>query len=162
MSRKGTKRNLWWVAWMTLALGLVAGSTQAAYAIQLWDRQTVYVPVYSHIYYGDRQGFINLTITLSVRNADPTRPITLVAVSYYDSNGKLVRNYLDQPLELAPLAARHFLVKESDASGGDTPCFLVKWKSAVKVNAPLIEGVMIGTASTQGISFVLPGQVIAE
>ena len=90
MSRKGTKRNLWWVAWMTLALGLVAGSTQAAYAIQLWDPQTVYVPVYSHIYYGDRQGFINLTITLSVRNADPTRPDHAGRGSYYDSNGKLV------------------------------------------------------------------------
>jgi hypothetical protein len=162
MSGNGTTRNLWWAAWMALALGLFAGNTQAASAIQLWDRQTVYVPVYSHIYYGDKQGSINLTTTLSVRNTDPARPITLLAVSYHDSNGKLVRNYLDKPLELGPLAATYFLVKESDASGGDTPCFLVKWKSAAKVNAPLIEGVMIGTASTQGISFVLPGQVIAE
>ena len=40
--------------------------------------------------------------------------------------------------------------------------FLVKWKSPTKVNPPLIEGVMIGTRSGQGISFVSRGQVIDE
>jgi hypothetical protein len=35
-------------------------------------------------------------------------------------------------------------------------------KSEFKVNPPIIEGVMIGTHSGQGISFVSRGQVIKE
>jgi len=48
------------------------------------------------------------------------------------------------------------------ARAGSGANFLVKWKSQTKVNPPLIEGVMIGTRSGQGISFVSRGQVINE
>jgi hypothetical protein len=36
------------------------------------------------------------------------------------------------------------------------------WTSKTNVNPPLIEGVMIGTRSGQGISFVSRGQVIQD
>jgi hypothetical protein len=50
--------------------------------------QTVYVPIYSHIYYYNSQvQVMNLSATLSVRNTDSTHPIILTAVKYYDTDG---------------------------------------------------------------------------
>jgi hypothetical protein len=162
MTRKSYGIRLFWVAWLVLLPGFFPPVSRAASEIELWQGQTIYVPVYSHIYHGDRRGTLNLATTLSIRNTDPTHSITILKVNYHDSSGKLVRSYLENVLELGPLSSSHYLLKESDTSGGDTPCFIVKWTSSRKVNAPIIEGVMIGTASTQGISFVLTGQPISE
>ena len=124
--------------------------------------QTVYVPVYSHIYSGLKGRPFSLAATLSIRNTDPKHPITLVAVMFYDSDGKLLKEYLDKPGELKAMASTRYILTEADTGGGSGANFLVKWKSQVKVNPPLIEGVMIGTRSGQGISFVSRGQVINE
>jgi hypothetical protein len=148
---------------MLLALlALFASVAHSSLSVVLSDGQIIYVPVYSHIYYGDRDRVLNLTTTVSIRNTDPTSPITVTQVNYHDSNGKLVKKYIEKPIDVGPLASIYYLVKESDVSGGDVPSFIVKWKSSKKVNAPIIEGVMIGTASNQGISFVLPGQEIVD
>jgi hypothetical protein len=40
--------------------------------------------------------------------------------------------------------------------------FLIKWKSESEVNEPIIEGVMIGTESQQGISFLSRGRSIKD
>jgi len=40
--------------------------------------------------------------------------------------------------------------------------FIVRWESPNKVSIPVIQAVMIGTASTQGISFVCDGVVLEE
>lgn len=57
--------------------------------------QTVYVPIYSHIYSGDREHIpFLLAATLSIRNTDPDQPITVTAIDYYDSDGKLLKKYL--------------------------------------------------------------------
>jgi len=124
--------------------------------------QTIYVPAYSHIYYHDRQSLIHLTITLSVRNADPTHAIWVNSVQYYDANGGLVRNDLEAPQQLAPLASLEFVVEEDDTSGGSGASFLVNWSSTEQTVAPVVEAVMISAASTQGISFVTVGRVIEE
>lgn len=124
--------------------------------------QTIYVPAYSHVYYKDRRGVINLTTTLSVRNADPTHAIWIDSVHYYDATGQLLRNELEQPQQLAPLASLEFLVEEEDTSGDSGTSFLVKWSSSAQTVAPVIETVMISAASTQGISFVTTGRVIEE
>jgi hypothetical protein len=124
--------------------------------------QTIYVPVYSHIYYQDRERVINLTVTLSVRNADPQHPIQIDSVQYYDAKGQLVRNELTAPQPLAPLAALNFVVDEDDTTGGTSASFLVQWRSAAQAMPPVVEAVMISAASTQGISFVTVGRVIEE
>ena len=40
--------------------------------------QTIYVPAYSHIYSGNRERPFLLTVTLSIRNIDPTHKITII------------------------------------------------------------------------------------
>jgi hypothetical protein len=60
------------------------------------------------------------------------------------------------------MASTRYILPEADTGAGSGANFLVKWQSAAKVNPPLIEGVMIGTRSGQGISFVSRGQVIKD
>ncbi|MBD2089829.1 DUF3124 domain-containing protein [Microcoleus sp. FACHB-1515] len=122
--------------------------------------QTVYVPIYSHIYTWERSRTMDLTATLSVRNTDLANPIILTAVNYYDSNGKLVRNYLEQPAEISPMASTSFVVDQADASGGSGAAFIVEWVTEKQVSTPVIEAVMINAAGNQGVSFVSPGRVI--
>lgn len=124
--------------------------------------QTVYVAVYSHIYSGDREHPFDLTTTLSIRNTDAKHPITLVLVDYYDTDGKMLQQYLKKPLQVGPLASARYIIRESDRSGGSGAKFLVKWTSSIPVNMPLIESIMIGTKNQQGISFTSRGQVITE
>jgi len=124
--------------------------------------ETVYVPVYSHIYVAMKGHPFELAISLSIRNTDLTEPITVLAVDYYDSNGKLVRKYLTKNRDVAPLASVDFFVSESDTTGGFGASFLVKWKSTKRVNEPIIEGVMASTKSGQGISFTSRGRTIRE
>jgi len=124
--------------------------------------QTIYVPVYSHIYSGDREHPFYLAATLSIRNTNLKHAIAILAVDYYDSKGKLLKSYLEKPINLDPLSATRYVIKESDKSGGSGANFIVKWKSDVKVNAPIIQSIMIGTKTQQGISFISGGRVIQE
>ena len=58
--------------------------------------------------------------------------------------------------------SRDELIKAKDKSGGSGAKFVVRWKSKVLSNAPLIEAIMISTQSGQGISFVSRGRAIHE
>lgn len=122
--------------------------------------QIIYVPVYSHIYYQDQQRTIDLAATLSIRNTDGDQPIQIDAVLYYDSDGNLVRSYLEEPLRLGAMASTAFVVDEDDRTGGVGANFIVAWSSTTEPTPPVVEAVMISAASTQGLSFVSVGRVL--
>lgn len=125
--------------------------------------QTVYVPIYSHIYDYNNQGqVINLSATLSVRNTDSISPIIITAVSYYDTAGQLIRQDVKRPAALNPLASASFFVAADDTSGGSGANFMVEWVAEKPVSDPVIEAVMINTSGGQGISFVSPGKVVKQ
>lgn len=129
-------------------------------AVRIAAGQTVYVPIYSHIYAWEQSRTMNLTATLSIRNTDLAHPVIVASVDYYDGRGKLVRNYLNQPGELGPLASANFVVDQEDTSGGSGAAFLVEWVAQKSVSAPVIEAVMINASGNQGISFISTGRVI--
>lgn len=146
-----------------LTAGILSGAVGQALATEgLSSGATVYVPVYSHIYVGIRGISFDLAISLSIRNTDPHKPIMVSSVVYHDSDGKPVKNFLDKPILVGPLASKDFFVSEADTTGGFGACFIVKWKSSTEVNEPIIEGVMAGTKSGQGISFTSRGQVVRD
>ena len=124
--------------------------------------QTIYVPIYSHIYTRDKGRVINLAATLSIRNTDAGNPIRINSARYYDTNGAPVREYVKEPFRLAPMASTDFVVEEDDTSGGVGANFIVEWSAGIEVTAPVVEAVMINTASQQGISFVSAGRVIKD
>jgi hypothetical protein len=124
--------------------------------------QTLYVPVYSHIYYSHGDRAINLTVTLSIRNTDPGHSIRVTAVDYHETDGALVQRYLDAPRRLGPLATTEIVIDEHDNRGGSGANFIVEWDAERPVTQPLVESVMISTASAQGLSFNIPARVIRE
>ena len=122
--------------------------------------QTIYVPVYSHIYYRDDRRVINLATTLSIRNTDASDPIFITAVRYYDTEGALVRRYVEEPLQLGPMASTDFVVEKEDTSGGSGANFIVEWQAEEAVTEPVVEAVMVSTSMGQGISIVTEGRVL--
>jgi hypothetical protein len=129
-------------------------------AVKAVEGQTVYVPIYSHIYTVNQNQTIDLAATLSVRNTDLTNRIIIASIRYYNTNGELVRQYLEQPVELRPLASAEFVVNQEDTSGGVGANFVVEWLAEKQVSNPVIEAVMMNTMGNQGISFVSPGRAI--
>ncbi len=124
------------------------------------EGQTIYVPAYSHIYSGNRETPFLLTVTLSIRNIDPAREISITRVDYYETQGKRLKQYLEKPLTLKPLESIRYIIPERDKTGGSGANFMVEWKSGEPVNPPIVESIMIGTQLQQGISFTSRGQVI--
>ncbi|OUL30691.1 hypothetical protein BV372_21475 [Nostoc sp. T09] len=122
--------------------------------------QTIYVPIYSHIYHNDERKILDLAATLSIRNTDLTNPLIVTAVRYYDSDGKLIKQYLERPIQLNALASTDFFVNRTDTSGGLGANFIVEWVSQKVISEPIVEAVMIATEFQQGVSFVSPGKVI--
>jgi hypothetical protein len=141
-----------------LALALFAGTLFAA---ELSKGQTLYVPCYSHIYHGIKTRPLDLTITLSVRNTDPKRAVTVTSVDYYDTSGKLVKRHLDKPVRLSPLMTVEYVVGQTDETGGSGANFVVRWDASEPASPLLVEAVMIGTSAQQGISFTSRGVPVA-
>jgi hypothetical protein len=162
MKNTKTIHKLYTILGLIILMAGLVTTARAGSDIALSAGQTVYVPIYSHIYSGLKGNPFSLAATLSIRNTDLKHSITLVSIKFYDSDGKLVKEYLDKPAELKAMASTRYILPERGTTGGSGANFLVKWKSPTKVNPPLIEGVMIGTRSGQGISFVSRGQVINE
>ncbi|MBD2233142.1 DUF3124 domain-containing protein [Phormidium tenue] len=124
--------------------------------------QTLYVPVYSEIFDSETNRAFQLTVTLSLRNSDRNQPIVLTTLDYYNSGGDRLVTYLDAPIQLGPLASTEVVVDRSNTTGGVGANFIVEWQSAAPVSAPVVEAVMISTASQQGMSFVSPARVIED
>jgi len=53
-----------------------------------------------------------------------------------------------------------YVIPEKDKSGGSGANFVVEWHSDKPINRPIIESIMIGAQSSQGISFTSRGQEI--
>ena len=149
---------------LSLALALLACTSLAAAAEVHRSRgQVVYVPAYSHIYHGIKENLpFYLTVTLSIRNTDPKNALVLKSVQYYDTEGKMLREYVPTQVPVGPLATKEFIIKQFDKEGGSGANFLLTWESGAPVTDPIVEAVMIGTSSNQGISFLTSGQVIEE
>ena len=130
--------------------------------VALSSGETVYVAIYSNVFTGPKGSPFNLTATLSIRNTDLRNQLSVLSVEYFDNDGKKLREYLKSPITLDPVASHHISIKENDESGGFGANFVVTWKAAKKINPPIIQSIMIGTKSGQGISFVSRGQVINE
>ena len=89
--------------------------------------QMVYIPAYSHIYHGNKETPLLLSVTLSIRNVDPNNSLTITAVNYHETQGPLVKKYIKEPLVLGPLGSERFIVPQKDNTGGSGANFIVEW-----------------------------------
>jgi hypothetical protein len=147
---------------LSFVVCVVLTSTVLAADVHLSRGQTIYVPSHSYVRIGEKGHQFEVAANLCIRNTDATHAITVVSVNYHDSDGNLLKAYLEKSIELNPLASTNFFISSSDVSGGLSPSFLIKWKSASPANEPIAEAAMIGDKSGQGISFVSTGKVIKD
>jgi hypothetical protein len=124
--------------------------------------QLLYVPAYSSVHTSDSPQEFRLAITLTIRNLDREGALFVRSVRYLDHDGRTVREFLARPVRIAPLAAAEFFVPESDRSGGFASSFLVEWVAPSPIEPPAVESVMVGTASTQGVSFTGAARVLTD
>ncbi len=152
--------NCFWVIIITLCVLIIPAFTQVNSPAM---KETVYVPAYSQIFHGDLKWEFNLTVTLSIHNTDMKNKITISAIDYYNTAGKIIRSYVkDSAITLNPLETYTLCIKETDVAGGVGANFIVKWHSLSKTNKPIIETIMIGSRQQQGISFTSRGVAIEE
>jgi len=155
---KVTACSLCFLLTILTAGSLKTPSAAAADEPPLSKGQSIYVPAYSHIYHGNKEDPLLLSVTLSIRNVDPQASMTVTRVAYYETQGKFIKDYLDSPLVLGPLGSERYVVPQKDTSGGSGANFIVDWMADQPINPPIVETVMIGTQSQLGISFTSRGQ----
>lgn len=128
--------------------------------------QTVYVPVYSHIWHGNldsrqKPQMLLLSSMLSIRNTDPHTALVVRSVRYYDTNGKLLREFMAQPATLGPMASTDVFVEHKDDSGGTGANFLVEWSAERPIAEPVIETVNAYFFGPHSLAFTSQGRAIA-
>ena len=121
----------------------------------LTDKHSVYVPVYSHIYTETGTSSLGLAGTLSIRNTSFTDSFYVTDVVYYGSQGEVLKRYADSTLIIRPMSSVEFVVERTEAKGGAGANFVVRWSANKPGIAPLIQMVMVETAT--GISLVTDG-----
>jgi len=123
--------------------------------------QVLYLPVYSNVPYYEHGRKFDLSAFVAVHNTDLDNSIKITNVIYFDNDGKFVKNFIYNDTIIKPLGTINFFVPEEDQSGTGAN-FIVEWVSDSLVNEPLIESVMLGLASGQGLSFSSTGKVIRQ
>jgi hypothetical protein len=120
----------------------------------LHSKGAIYAPVYSHIYTIDGTRQMLLAATLSVRNTSLSDSFFVTSVIYYGSQGEQLKQYLQQPIVLRPMASVEFVVERDESKGGAGANFVIHW-GGNGATRPLVQTVM--TETTNGISFVTDG-----
>ena len=118
---------------------------------------TVYLPVYPSIYFMGRKKSLELTVTLSIHNVSSHNAITVTKIVYHNKQGEPVKNIINGEFIMKPLETRNFVVKPRAGSENVGANFLIEWNSREAVHQPLIQGIMISTSGSQGISFITDG-----
>ena len=130
--------------------------------IKLVRGQILYMPIYSNMpHYMDSAKF-DMSAFVAFHNTDFTHKIILQKVQYFDTKGKMVRDYLLETKKiLAPLETADFYVPYQDQSGTGAN-FLIEWKSDSLVTEPLVESVTINLLSHNSVGVLSTGKVIKE
>tara|TARA_R110001592_G_scaffold140547_2_gene361558 strand:- start:215 stop:712 length:498 start_codon:yes stop_codon:yes gene_type:complete len=121
----------------------------------------VYVPIYSDIYNQTRDTRTMLTATLSIRNTSIRDSLFVSTIDYYNTQGDLVRSYIDSPIYLKPMESIDYVIEQQDDSGGSGANFLIDWYSKKQLT-PLFQAVMVGGLGAQAFSFTTDGIEVAR
>ena len=81
------------IVMITLGFSMVAG--WAAAEVKLVKGQTFYIPCYTSFMAGTYS--FNVRATVFIHNTDPTNSINITRIDFYNSSGKLVEKYLNNP-----------------------------------------------------------------
>lgn len=149
---------------LALAL-LMTGSVWAAEAPPLVKGQTLYLPIYSHVWHGnrDKHGVPQKSLVsalVSIRNTDMTRAIRVTSARYYDTAGKVLAEYVSPPKTIGPLGTFELYVERKESAGGSGANFVISWQADALANPPLVEALHVDIQGHRTLSFVTSAQPI--
>jgi hypothetical protein len=150
-----------------LALVLLALGTGAQEARPLIKGQTLYLPIYSHMLYGNlgksgKASYVLLSALVSIRNTDAKRPLRVLSAKYFDTNGKLLAERVPTPTLIPPLGTMELFVELNDASGGSGANFIIKWDAEQALNPPLVESLHANMDGGKAVIFMTQSVPLAE
>ena len=117
-----------------------------------------YVPVYLSVSISQGKVRADFSVTLSIHNASETRPLVLRRIAYFDTNGKMVENYLKAPVALKPFSTVEVFVPTTDVRGGTGANFVVDWAAAGEIAEPVVEALMFGGLGSGHYAFISQGR----
>lgn len=148
-----------------LALSCLAGNAFADDAA-LSKGQTLYLPIYSHIWHGDVNQArgepmrSNLSALVSIRSTSLKTPLRLLSARYYNTEGKLLKEFVTSPRSIPPLGTLELFIEKSESEGGSGANFIIQWEAATATNPPVVEAVHIDNQASRPYSFVTVARVI--
>ncbi len=122
--------------------------------------EVIYVPIYSDIYADANNQKTLLAATLSIRNTSYADSIFISKIDYFNTEGKLVRKFLDNTISIQPMGTVNYVIEREDETGGAGANFIVELFSRNSKVKPLIQAVMIGQAGNKGFAFSTDGYSI--
>lgn len=130
--------------------------------------QSLYLPIYSHLYHGDvhpKTGKPSETLVsthVSIRNIDPLLAMKVGSARYYNTEGKLLREFLAKPQLIPPLGTYELYVPRSDSSGGSGANFIIDWTAEKPINPPLVEALHADIREARTLLFVTTARPILK
>lgn len=150
-------------ALLSFAALCLAGPARGQEALS--SGQTLYLPIYSHLYHGDldRSGKPGETLTsahISIRNTDAGASLRVASARYYDTAGKLLKEYVPAPRTIPPLGTLELFVPHTDVSGGSGANFLITWSADGPINPPLVEALHADIRASRSVVFITTARVL--
>ncbi len=129
--------------------------------------QTLYLPIYSHMLYGNlgksgKASNVLLSALVSIRNTDIKRSIRVLSARYFDTGGKLLGERVPAPTAVPPLGTLELFVELNDASGGSGANFIIKWDAEQPVNPPLVESLHVNMDGGKAVIFMTQSVPLTE
>lgn len=155
-------------SWLTiLLLSGLSTVASAQEARSLSKGQSMYLPIYSHMLYGNlgksgKASQVLLSTLVSIRNTDSKRPLRINSARYYDTNGKLLGERVPTPMQIQALGTMELFVELNDASGGSGANFIIKWEADAGINPPLVEGLHVNMDGGKAVIFTTQAVVVSE
>jgi len=148
---------------LALCSGLAVGQVPAGRSLG----QSLYLPIYSHIWHGDvvangERTKTLVSVSVSIRNTDPVKSIRILSAQYYDTDGKKLKEYVTTPKTIGPMGTHELFVPRSDDTGGSGANFVIQWKSDTPASPPMVEGIHANLPAGRSIAFISSARALPD
>ena len=141
--------------------------TVAQEARPLTKGQTLYLPIYSHMLYGNigksgKASNAMLSALVSIRNTDGKRPLRIQSARYFDTHGKMLSERVPSPVTIQPYGTLEIFVDLNDSAGGSGANFIIKWDADQPINPPLVESLHANMDGGKAVIFMTQSVPVSE
>lgn len=141
--------------------------TVAQEARPLTKSQTLYLPIYSHMLYGNigksgKASNAMLSALVSIRNTDGKRPLRIQSARYFDTHGKMLSERVPSPITIQPYGTLEIFIDLNDSAGGSGANFVIRWEADQPINPPLVESLHANMDGGKAVIFMTQAVPVSE